>query len=392
MRVVFDARALGPHFPGIGRAILGVLRGLHEVDHDEQFVVLYKPEHHALLQSTDMDGDPRFSLIAWDDAPLGVAQQWNGPRLARRFRPDVWHAPYYVRPFYGLPPTLVTVYDTIGLRQAGDQASLSRVGHAHHALRRMIWHLAMHESLRTAQHVVTASVAAAADLQRLYRVPTGKLTVVPLATEPQFCPPGTSAIANIRMAYSLPEQYVLYLGSNKPHKNIVALIDAWALVVHDAPPGEHPILVIAGREDPRYPEARQRVTERGLDRHIRFLPDVPDDDLPALIGGALAFVFPSLHEGFGFPPLEAMAVGTPVVSSNRTSLPEVVGDAGLLVEPEPAALAAGIRQLLADEDLRVRLRNQGFERAATFSWERTARTLLELYHGVAERAEHRPAV
>ncbi len=111
--------------------------------------------------------------------------------------------------------------------------------------------------------------------------------------------------------------------------------------------------------------------------------DVPDDDVPALLGGAILFVFPSLHEGFGLPPLEAMAVGTPVVSSNRTSLPEVVGDAGLLVDPAPTALAAGIRRLLADESLRNVLRERGLQRAAQFSWERTARTMLQQYHGVA---------
>jgi glycosyltransferase involved in cell wall biosynthesis len=142
------------------------------------------------------------------------------------------------------------------------------------------------------------------------------------------------------------------------------------------------VLVVAGREDRRYDAARRRATELELVRHIRWMPDVPDDDVPALLGGAMVFVFPSLHEGFGFPPLEAMACGTPVICSNRTSLPEVVGDAGLLVAPEPAALAAGIGQLLASPDLRAGLRARGLRRAPQFSWERTARTMLDVYRGV----------
>jgi glycosyltransferase involved in cell wall biosynthesis len=116
---------------------------------------------------------------------------------------------------------------------------------------------------------------------------------------------------------------------------------------------------------------------------VRFLPDVADDDLPALLSGALCFVFPSLHEGFGLPPLEAMACGTPVIASNRTSLPEVVGDAGLLVDPEPEALAAAIGLLIGDAGLRLALRERGLERAAAFSWTRTATETLPVYREVA---------
>ncbi len=379
MRVAIDARAIGSEFPGIGRATRGLLYGLHALDHDVAFIVFHQPQHRELLDAIGLGQDDRFRLHAWVDTPLSIAQQWNGPRLARRFNPDVWHAPYYLRPFFGLPPTVVTVFDTIG------RAPASGGGSVRNSPRTMAWHAAMCLSIRTARHIVTASDDARRDLERSYHVSSERLSVVPLATEPHFQPPHPDAIAHIRTTYDLPERYVLYLGSNKPHKNLVALVEAWALIVRDALDGV-PLLVLAGRDDPRYTEARQRTTQHGLGARIRFLPDVPDDALPALLGGATVFVFPSLHEGFGFPPLEAMAVGVPVVSSNRTSLPEVVGDAGWLVDPEPEALAAGVRRVLGDEALRSTLRRRGIERAAQFSWERTASMMLGLYRTVVQDA------
>jgi glycosyltransferase involved in cell wall biosynthesis len=142
-------------------------------------------------------------------------------------------------------------------------------------------------------------------------------------------------------------------------------------------------LIIAGRQDPRYDSARVLSARLGLGEHVRFLPDVSDADLPVLLGGAECFVFPSRYEGFGLPPLEAMACGTAVVVSNRSSLPEVVDDAGLLVDPEPQPLADGIQRLLADPALRQELRGRGLERAARFSWATTATATLGVYQQAA---------
>jgi glycosyltransferase involved in cell wall biosynthesis len=244
----------------------------------------------------------------------------------------------------------------------------------------------MRLSLRTATHVITASEAARCDLQTTFGVPRAKLTAIPLGVDDRFRPQPEPAVESLRQRYSLPTPYVLYLGSNKPHKNIGALIDAWASLVRNRSvpvSGDPACLVIAGHADPRYTLARKRALEHGVASTVRFLPDIADDDLPALLSGALCFVFPSLHEGFGLPPLEAMACGTPVIASNRTSLPEVVGEAGLLVDPEPAALAAAIARLVVDSDLRSTLHRRGLERAAGFSWERTATETLQVYRQVA---------
>jgi len=176
---------------------------------------------------------------------------------------------------------------------------------------------------------------------------------------------------------------VLYLGSNKPHKNLERLVEAWALLQPrgSAPAAGQPVpLVIAGAWDDRFPEARRRAEALSLGAQIRWLGPAPEADLPALYSGALLFVFPSLHEGFGLPVLEAMACGAPVVCSNSSSLPEVAGDAALTVDPlDTEKLASAIGQALEEERLRQELRAKGLRQAGSYSWPRTARLTIETY-------------
>jgi alpha-1,3-rhamnosyl/mannosyltransferase len=190
-------------------------------------------------------------------------------------------------------------------------------------------------------------------------------------------------VAAVRARYDLPERYLLYLGSNKPHKNLERLVEAWALLQP-----QPAALVIAGSWDSRYPEARQRAAAlsrspaplAGLERQLLWLGPVPEADLPALYSGALLFVFPSLYEGFGLPVLEAMACGTPVACSNTSSLPEVAGDAALLANPlDTQELARAMRTALEDESLRQEMSEKGLKRAQGFSWLRTAQRTLETY-------------
>jgi alpha-1,3-rhamnosyl/mannosyltransferase len=208
------------------------------------------------------------------------------------------------------------------------------------------------------------------------------MIVVPLAPDARFVPPSRSAVDAVRQKYQLPAEYVLYLGSNKPHKNLTMLVRglAQAQVAKSKS-----ALVIAGPWDARYPEARAIAEESSA--RIYFVGAVEDADLPALYAGATLFVFPSLYEGFGLPPLEAMACGTPVVCSNTSSLPEVVGEAALTVNPRDATeIANAITHVLDDAGLRDRLRERGLARAAQFSWEHTARETLQVYRDVIGEA------
>lgn len=377
MRVAIDARAIGPHFPGISRATLGLLRGLHELEHSLELSVILLPSQRALVEDSGVTRDARCTLVEVDAGPMAPRQQWQVARLARTLAPDVWHAPYYFRPFWGLPPTVVTIFDTIGPDDG--RASHGMRGRLSGLSRRLLWRSGMRLSIQSAAHIITGSEAARHDLQRLYGRHLPHVTVIPLAVDQQFRPPSSEQVAHLRARIGLGKRYVVYVGSNKPHKNLGSLVQAWARLEHTA----DMCLIIAGREDPRYDSARVLSAQLGLGEHVRFLPDVPDADLPSLLGGAECFVFPSKHEGFGLPPLEAMACGTAVVVSNRSSLPEVVGDAGLLVEPEPGPLADAIQRLLADAALRQNLQARGLQRAAQFSWAATAAETLRVYRQVA---------
>lgn len=366
LRIVLDARATTTHFPGVARATLGLLEGLQAIEH---------PHHIAVLSHADTPSprlpvfsNPRFERIPTPVSPLSLAQQWQLPLLARSLRPQIWHAPYYVSPFWGIPRPIVSVFDIIGHLVPAALPSLWA---------RLLFELTLRRSLRTAVHIITSSMATKRDLIIAYRIAEEMITVIPLAADARFVPQPAQRVHAVCASYGLPPRYLLYLGSNKPHKNLTALVQAFAHLQTDA------ILVIAGRWDRRYEQPKHLTQALHLGDRIRFLHDVADSDIPSLLTGALAFVFPSRYEGFGLPPLEAMACGAPVIAANTGALPEVVGNAGVLVEPEPMALARAIQKVLDDVALRQMLSERGLAQASRFSWVSAARSTITIYEHVA---------
>ena len=374
LRVVLDGRTINDHFPGIGRyaqRLVIALAHTGEVD----LTLLHHPALPNTYHPLGALPSDNITLYPIDIAPFTLAEQTRLPALARRLRPDVWHAPYYVMPYRRLScPTIVTIYDVIPL-------ALPRFWPAR---QRLIFSLAHRLALRAARRVIAISDSTRRDVIRRFHVDPGRVTVTPLAADERFRPQPESEVRRVRQMVSLPERFILYAGINKPPKNLPRLVDAYAQLVAGSA-GLDFDCVIAGAWDNRYPESRERAAHLGLGDRVLFLGPIPDADLPALYAAADLFVMPSLYEGFSLPVLEAMACGTPIACSDTSSLPEVTGDAGLFFNPyDRDQMASAVLRAMTDPELRAELRMRGLERARQFSWERVARQTIDVYRAAVE--------
>jgi alpha-1,3-rhamnosyl/mannosyltransferase len=362
MDYVLDIRTISPHFPGIGRYVRNLARALpDQLSPDERLILLGSEGQIADLRSAIRQ--PTGAVVC-DASPFGLRQQWHIPRLLRCAA--LYHSPYYLMPYRTGRPTVMTFHDAIPLRFPAHVSPRAR----------LLFRLALRLAISSSDHIITISWSAHHDLRSTVpSLRSANVTTVYEAADPRFAPQSTAAIAQMRARYDLPADFFLYVGSNKPHKNLPLLVQAHARLPASAPP-----LVIAGPWDARYPEARQIADPA----RVRFLGAVDDADLPALYAAALAFVFLSRYEGFGLPVLEAMACGTPVICSNAASLPEVAGDAALLIDPtDESVLVEALQRILDDRALRAQLSARGLERAARFSWARAAAETLAVYRRVA---------
>jgi glycosyltransferase involved in cell wall biosynthesis len=252
----------------------------------------------------------------------------------------------------------------------------NRIGYAY--ARAQMW-MATHKAAR----VITVSEASKRDILRYFRVPESRIDVIYNAIDERFWQePAADEVERVRERYRLTAPFVLYAGNIKPHKNLERLIEAFHMLRQD-PDLAHVKLLIIGDEISKYATLRRAVHRYKLHKYVRFFGFVPDKTLAVLYRLARVFVFPSLYEGFGFPPLEAMASGAPVITSNVSSLPEVVGDAALLIDPlNPVEIADAMRRVLMDSELREDLRQRGLRRVKEFSWERSVRRVREIYDEV----------
>jgi len=234
--------------------------------------------------------------------------------------------------------------------------------------------------ISTAHAVITISQCSKVDIVRYLPVALSKVHVIPEGVNANYRPALPTALAEIRTRYGLPEHFLLFVGSVEERKNLRRLLEACELLWRA---GEHRPLVVAGARLRKHRGINETLTRLGLERRVVLTGYVPEADLPALYSAADLFVFPSLYEGFGLPPLEAMACGAPVGCSNSSSLPEVVGDAAVTVDPyDVEALAHAMHRVLSDANLRDELRAKGLARAAQFTWERTAQETMKVYQSV----------
>jgi glycosyltransferase involved in cell wall biosynthesis len=298
--------------------------------------------------------------------------------VARRDRLDIIHDPFGVSPFFvprRVAPfgRVLTLHDMIPFIYPETHARLTN----------MLFRRYIPRSLRFVDRIITDSESSRTDIVRFLRFPAERVNAIPIGAAPHFAPTSPEERQRVRQRYGLPNNYILTVGSLNPRKNLETLFSAFHQLLQRSLPHK---LVIVGPTAWKSAGIFQRMRSLGIERDVVLTGFVGDADLPALYGGASVFVFPSLYEGFGLPPLEAMACGTPVVTSNRSSLPEVVGDAGLLVDPHDAdAIATAIERLAADSELSAGLIDRGLARARSFTWERAAHAHRRVYQEVSSR-------
>ena len=373
---ILDARTAVAHFPGIGRYVSNLASALTPLLSAGESLTILDNQPPSALRDTSASA-PELeraaklpgTKISAPVSPFDIRQQWQIPFLLKRLKSGgaaVYHSPYYLMPYRTALPTLLTFYDVIPLKFPQTVPARAR----------LFFRLAATLALRTADRVAAISNAARSDLISSFRIPASQVSVTPLAASARYRPQPANEVGRVRQKYQLPDQFLLYLGINKPHKNLPALIDAYARIAsRHAPP-----LVVAGAWDQRYPQARERAARRQLGDAARFLGPVDERDLPALYSAATLFVFPSLYEGFGLPVLEAMACGTPVACSNTPGLAEVAGDAALLFDPHSVTrIGEALVELIDDSRQRARRAEQGLARAGLYSWQATAEATLHCY-------------
>ncbi len=372
MRIGINALFLDRPETGSGQYTRNLLEALAKGDPTNEYLLF-----SLGLPPLMFECQPPTSNIQYPISNLAKLwfEQVSFPLACRREGIDLAHAPYFASPLFPTVPTVVTVHDLIPLILPAYRGSL---------LVRLYTRLVA-AAARRAEAIITVSQASERDIVRYLHIPPERVHVTYEAAGEEFQPVEDEAqLAAIRQKYALPQRYLLYLGGFDQRKNLSTLLRAFALLVNKQ---QQARLVIAGklpgRDSPLFPDPRRLVRELGVEGSVIFTGWVAEEDKPALLSGATAFVFPSLYEGFGLPVVEAMACGTPVIASNRSSLPEVVGKGGILVEPtDVEALAEAMEVLLVDDALRAELRQRALAQAAKFSWEQTALETLAVYRKV----------
>ena len=370
MKVAIDVRKL--HDFGIGTYIRNLLRHLARIDHENEYVLLCDAPDVRVAEQLG----PNFRTLFEPSPNYSLREQFRIPWVLMREKPDVFHAPHYVLPVAVRCRSVVTIHDCIHLMFP--QYLPNRAAYAY--ARASMW-----ISAKRSDRILTVSEASKRDILHFFNVPPDKISVVYNAIDERFwVEPDPEDAARVRERFQLDHGFVLYAGTIKPHKNLVRLIEAFAELRKGE--FEELKLLIIGDEISKLPALRRAVHSHKLHKHVRFLGFVPDDTLAVLYRLAAVFVFPSLYEGFGLPPLEAMASGTPVVTSNVSSLPEVAGDAAILVDPyDVGSIVQGVRRVLTDPQLAAELRRKGLVRARDFSWERSVSRTHDIYKLVGSR-------
>ncbi|MBU1626489.1 glycosyltransferase family 4 protein, partial [bacterium] len=358
---VIDARMVSDQSFGIDRYVCNLVKNLAEIDIENKYTILVQNDilHRSI---SNANFELKYTQIKW----LSPQEQVRLPLLLKKIRPDVFHAPSFVAPWFPVCKTILTIHDLIHL-----------LFPEHYGLKQRIYYkFFIKRLISSAFKVITDSISTRNDLVAHYGIDQAKIKVIYLAADSIFRPlPEVDRIDRFKKTNGLPEKFILYVGNRKKHKNVRTLFEAFRIFKKNDQAGYS--LVISGTKDE---STIKQAKDLGIEDWLVYAGDVKDEALPLLYNAACLFVFPSLYEGFGFPPLEAMACGIPVIASNASSLPEVVGEAGITINPcDVNALSRAISKVLASKELQKNMRQMALDRAKMFSWAKCAKETLAVY-------------
>jgi glycosyltransferase involved in cell wall biosynthesis len=359
MKIAIDARMILEHPTGIGRVVSNLVRSLAKVDHENEYFVICLD---YALQDVKAPNVHRIPVKISQHDPKVYTHL---PGIIKDVGAELVHYHYYITPLNTPIPSVVTVHGTV----------YSQYPKLLPVFRRVMYNLCMRHSMNQSSMVTCVSNYTADDVRKFFpSVPQGKIRVVYNGVESRFSPPEMDT-EDVKAKLGLPGSYIMYMGNHRKSKNIEGLIKAFSMIKNSIP--HYLLLPTAAGKDSL--QTVQAVAEHGLTDRVVF-HEMPDEDQPAIYGAADLFVFPSINEGFGLPVLEAMACGTPVITSNTSSLPEVVGDAAVMVDPlDSQALAESMIDVLRNPDLQKDMVSKGLERAKIFTWERCASEMIDVY-------------
>jgi len=369
MRIAIDIRKINEF--GVGTYIWNLVRNLSQVDGQNEYLLAGSDRNFQELGPLRSN----FAQLYQVEFTGSLRQRLSFPMALQKIKPDVVHIPHHESPFMVPGKLVVTIHDCVHMKFPPEH--LSR-------LRRQELYWRTKRAVQKASQILAVSNATRDDVVNIFDVDAKRISVIHNALDERFAPASRAdEMTTVLERYQLHDPFVLYSGRIRPHKNIHRLIEAFAVLKNELRENErfrNLKLIVIGDELSRHQYLRLTVVRSGVQQDVRFFGFVPYSILQVFYQSAALFAFPSLYEGFGLPPLEAMASRTPVLASNTSSLPEVLGDAALLVNPENVfEIARGMKSILLESSLRERLVTKGLEHISRFSWESAARQVIEAY-------------
>jgi glycosyltransferase involved in cell wall biosynthesis len=371
MRIGIDARMCGSKQGGLGRYIEELIKHLLEIDTENEYVIFLRKENKNEFKIKNL----KLKIVEADIAWYGWAEQIKLKNIIKKEKVNLMHFPHWNVPLFYNEPFVVTIHDLLLLHYPTREASA--LGPISYFFKNVGFRAVLKHATNKARHIIAPSEFTKIDIHKTLKIPLEKISAIHLA-------PFDSDAFNLKHAIhnkneiKLPAiPYVLYVGVAYPHKNLMKLLDAWKIFCQYCPNKYQ--LVLVGKENFFY---RKLVNNKIIRQHnnVKYLGFLNDEELNEIYSKATLYVFPSLYEGFGMPPLEAMTHDIPVISSNATCLPEIMENSALYFNPNDAKeMATAIKRGLSDQNLRAQLKNNARALLKKYSWEETAKKTLDVY-------------